>query len=336
MDGSCSVRMVQPFWRYASARPLLADLAPPELASMDLDARFPLRASHDALSIGAERLGDPTLGLEMGRSLCFGNGGVFDYAVRSAPTVKDSLAVAARFSSLLAAPLLISLESHGRRSVIRLDDEIQWRPILADFALSGWFRTHVADELPGGAHPEVWLPYAAPANIAAHERAFPGASLKFDAPFVGFAFDRRYEDAPMPVADPDLHTLLCARADALLSRLTHALPVTLAVRRMIGQEIRDGKMPTVEGVARSLHMSHRSVSRKLEKEGTSFARELDAARRELALVLVRQPGLSIQDVSYRLGFSHSESFFRAFKRWTGGTPLSFRVSNDTAPGREIA
>ncbi|HEX7671285.1 MAG TPA: helix-turn-helix transcriptional regulator [Polyangiaceae bacterium] len=106
------------------------------------------------------------------------------------------------------------------------------------------------------------------------------------------------------------------------------------MRRLIGQEIRDGKMPTVEGVARKVHMSHRSVSRRLESEGTSFAKELDASRRELALALVRQPGLSIQDVAYRLGFSHSESFFRAFKRWTGGTPLSFRASSDAPSGHE--
>jgi AraC-like DNA-binding protein len=336
MEGSCSVRMVQPFWRYASTRPVLADLAPPELAAMDLDARLPLRATHDALLLGSERLGDPTLGLEMGRSLCFGSGGVFDYAVRSAPTVRESLAVAARFSSLIAAPFLVSLESRGRQSFIRLDDEIPWAKATADFALSAWYRTHAADELPRAAHPEVWIPYAMPANTAAHERAFPGATLKFDAPFLGFAFDRHYEDAPMPVADPELHTLLCARADALLSQLSQAQPMTLAVRRMIGQEIREGKMPTVEGVARKVHMSHRSVSRRLEREGTSFARELDTSRRELALALGRQPGLSIQDVSYRLGFSHSESFFRAFKRWTGGTPVSFRASDEAPSGHESA
>ncbi|HEX7671284.1 MAG TPA: AraC family transcriptional regulator ligand-binding domain-containing protein, partial [Polyangiaceae bacterium] len=170
-------------------------------ARLDGSRRAPsLRESHDALSLGAERLGDPSLGLEMGLSLCFGSGGVFDYAVRSAPTVRDSLTVAARFSALIATPLLVSLESRGRQSIIRLEDEIPWLKVLGDFALSAWYRTHAADELPRGAHPEVWIPYAAPQNTAAHERAFPGATLKFGAPFLGFVFDRHYEEAPMPVA----------------------------------------------------------------------------------------------------------------------------------------
>jgi AraC-like DNA-binding protein len=325
MDGFCSVRLIQPFFRLASTEESLRDLIVPEVRTMDLDARVPLRASHDAVAVASERIADPSLGLRLGHDFYFGCGGVFDYAVRSSSTVLESVKTAAKYSSLLASPLNISVEANGRQALVRFDDEVPWPRVIADFALAAWFRAHLSDELPRAANKEVWLPYAAPANTAEHERVFPGATLKFGAPFLGFAFDRTYEDTPMPVADPELHAVLCGRADALLSKHARSRSLTVAVRRIIGQDVRDGKMPTVESVSRKFHMSHRTVSRRLEQEGTSFARELDESRRELAVALVRQPDLSLSDVAYRLGFSHTESFFRAFKRWTGGTPRSYRV-----------
>ena len=325
MEGTCSVRLVQPFLTFASAHEALKDLAPPEVAAMDLDARLPLRISQESLSVAADRLGDPMLGLKMGQGLCFGSGGVFDYAVRSASTVHDSMAVALRYGTLLASPFSVALEKHGRQCVIRIYDEVPWRSVNGDFALSAWYRTHTSDELPRGAHPEVWFPYATPVDVSVYERAFPGTALRFNAPCFGLAFDRRFEAAPMPVSDPVVHAMMCARADALLADLKQAGSLTLVVRRLIGQALRDGEVPVVEHIARRIHMSHRTVSRKLEQEGTNFATELDSARRDLAMTLVRQSTLPLSDVAYRVGFSHAESFFRAFRRWTGVTPQSYRT-----------
>src|SRR5262249_45022223 len=81
---------------------------------------------------------------------------------------------------------------------------------------------------------------------------------------------------------------------------------------------------TVPRVARALRMSRRTMSRRLEQEGTSFAEELDNARRELAIAYVHEAETPLKEVAFRLGFSHAESFHRAFKRWTGETPLAYR------------
>jgi AraC-like DNA-binding protein len=318
--------MVQPFIAFAAAHEGLQDLSPPEVAAMDLDARLPLRLAQESLSVAADRLQDPSLGLKLGQLLCFGSGGVFDYAVRSAATVHDSLDVATRFGALLASPFSVTIETRGRQCLIRIDDEIPWPRANADFAVSAWYRTHASDELPRGAHTEIWFPYATPSDTTLHERAFAGAALRFNAPCLGVAFDKRYENAPMPVSDPVVHAMMCARADALLADLKQVGSLTLAVRRLIGQALQDGEVPTVEKVARRIHMSHRTVSRRLEQEGTNFATELDSARRDLAVTLVRQSSLPLSDVAFRVGFSHSESFFRAFRRWTGATPQSYRTS----------
>jgi AraC-like DNA-binding protein len=326
MEESCAVRLLHPFVSFVSTRDEISHLAPAILSTLDPDSRLPLRICQENLERASELIKHPTLGLDLGLAMAFGGGGVFDFVVRSAATVRDSIRVAARYSRLIASPFIVSLETKERSSIIRFDDEVPWSRDVADFTVAAWYRAHAAEELPRGAHPECWFPYPAGPNLEAYERAFPGSVLRFDAPFLGFVFDRRYEDAPMPVADPMLHTLLCARAEALLNEVSEKASTRRAIRLLIGQDIRDGNTPTVETMARRLHMSHRTVSRRLEQEGTTFAAELDGARRELAIALVRQSDLPLVDIAFRVGFSHAESFFRAFRRWTGATPQAYRTS----------
>lgn len=327
MEASCSVRMLQPILRLASGNEAVRDLIPEQLAALDLDARVPLREAHAGLTLASERLRDDSIGLKLGRYMAFGTGGTFDYVVRSAGTVRESLEVAARYTRLIANPFSVTLERWKRHAVIRFDDDVPWSRQTADFALSAWHKAHASEELPKSAQPEYWLPHSAPADTTEYQRTFSGGVLRFNAPFLGLVFERECEDAPMPVSDPVLHSLIRARADTLLEGLADSR-VTLRVRRLIGETIRSGAEPSALGVARLLRMSRRTLSRKLDQEGTSFSEELDKTRRELGLSLVQRTKLSLVEVAFQLGFSHVESFNRAFKRWTGTTPLVYRASHE--------
>jgi AraC-like DNA-binding protein len=68
----------------------------------------------------------------------------------------------------------------------------------------------------------------------------------------------------------------------------------------------------------------RTLRRRLEALGTSFAAELDDTRRELALDYLADARVSVQDTAFSLGFSDVTAFCRAFQRWTGQTPHKFR------------
>jgi AraC-like DNA-binding protein len=231
----------------------------------------------------------------------------------------------------------VDFEIVGTRAAIRLESESAWPKAAADFASSAWYKLHVARQMPSAAHVECWFPHPTPADLDEYERGFEGAVLRFNAPFRGFAFDRAFECAPRPGADAALHSMIRARLDSVLGNVAKMRTMTTTVRRLVVQEIgRDNVLSEsamAERIANAMHMSRRTLSRRLEQEGTSFVVEADTVRRELALGYVLDRRLELTEVAFLLGFSHVQSFHRAFKRWTGETPASYRRASPSATPR---
>ena len=336
MKASCSARVVRPFLRLASTRDEYRDLVPEAFWSAGADARVSLDAVEAMLGSAVERLREQQLGLKLGRSMCFGDGGSFDFAVRSAATVREAIDVAARYSPLHSDSFRIWFEPWHSYAVIRLHDQTHSTTACADFAMSAFYKLHVHGVLPTDCQMECWFPYKAPRDTSNHERTFGGARIRFDAPFLGIVFDRAHAKAPMPAADPILHRAICDRVDLLLASLSEWHAVTARVRRFIEREIRNTSTATASNVARALGMTRRTMTRRLTAEGTSFIDELDLARCQLGLAYVSDSEVPLKEIAFLLGFSHIESFHRAFKRWSGETPRAYRrqarlVSGGTKP-----
>lgn len=73
-----------------------------------------------------------------------------------------------------------------------------------------------------------------------------------------------------------------------------------------------------------MHVSTRTLKRRLAVAGTTFSDLLDDLRRERALLLVDDRALTLDQIAYRLGYSDVANFTRAFRRWTGATPAALR------------
>jgi len=84
---------------------------------------------------------------------------------------------------------------------------------------------------------------------------------------------------------------------------------------------------TIEATARRLGVGPRTLQRQLRERGTSFRDVLESVRRELALAYVRQGKFDAAEVGFLLGFSRPSAFYRAFRRWTGGTPSAYRSAS---------
>jgi AraC-like DNA-binding protein len=307
------------------------ELIPPDFWRVHPDSRVSLANAHAPLIAAAERLSDEHVGLKVGGALRFGAGGAFDYAVRSASTLRDSVEVAGRFARLVADSTRIVFETFRDCAIIRLDVDSSWPRVVGDFAAAAWFKIHLAGQLDETARLEAWFPYRAPEDTSTHEKLFEGVTVKFDRPLLGFVLDGERASAPMPGADPVLHSMHCARVESLLAGLSPNRATALLVRRIIESDLERG-IVSADGVARSLHMSRSTLARRLAFEGTEFGAELDAVRRERALLHIRDPRTSLTEVAFRSGFSHVESFYRAFKRWTGSAPGTFRAGLRAATG----
>jgi AraC-like DNA-binding protein len=146
---------------------------------------------------------------------------------------------------------------------------------------------------------------------------------------MGFLFDRRLLDMPLPSADPKLHEVMRRHAEVMLNDLPRTRSLSDQVRELIAKELTSGNASVVR-VASHLNVSSRTLERRLEREGTTFTYLLDDLRKRLALGYVGADHLDLSEVALLLGFSQTSAFHRAFKRWTNQTPLHFRRAHRQA------
>jgi AraC-like DNA-binding protein len=94
--------------------------------------------------------------------------------------------------------------------------------------------------------------------------------------------------------------------------------------RIAVQQKLTGRRPTIEGIADALHISSRTVQRRLQDEGSSFQRVLEEARHRLARQYLNNSVLELNEAAYLLGYEDSNSFVRAFRTWEGVPPARWR------------
>jgi AraC-like DNA-binding protein len=293
---------------------------------VSLDDRVPLSLAYQLLEDAVRRTGDEELGLKAGREIDVGAGGPLEYAIRSAATVAEAIDVAAKFMRLLSDAVDCRLEIDGERAVVHLDSKVSMPRAAVDFQASALHTGHLKRHF--RAIPDlVWsFTHPAPADVSEYERTFAPARVQFSAPYHGYSFDKSYLATKRETGDPRLHALLRKHAEMLLNELPRYANFKATVQEMLTEELKTSR-PTAATVAERLGVSQRTLSRRLEAEGTSFKDLLDGCRRTLALDYVTRPTFRLPEVVFLLGFSETATFYRAFKRWTGQTPLQYRKAS---------
>jgi AraC-like DNA-binding protein len=301
---------------------------PPEvldpLEGMDPDARLPITSVHELLAGAIHLTGDPDIGLKAAREIKPGMYGALEYAARSAATWGDAAATVGRYMRLVNDALRFSVRDQGARSFIQLDSVIELPRASADFQ-SAAFHISASQIWAAPVPPEfeVWFTHPAPQDRTEYELTFPGGAFRFEAPVNGFVVPSDYLSLPVQTADPNLHALISKHAEAMLAELPRAQSLTERVRSVLADRLANGA-PTLGEIARQFGMSERTLARHLEEEGTNFKALLEDLRRRLALRYVGSSELPFSEVACLLGFSQAAAFHRAFRRWTGRTPLDYR------------
>jgi len=149
-----------------------------------------------------------------------------------------------------------------------------------------------------------------------------GPHIRYGAPDNRLCFNRTLVDAPLSMANPELARLNDQTVIDYLARCDSS-SITMQVRSRIIEMLPDGR-PSQEAIAESLHLSLRSLQRKLRSENTSYTTLLNDTQQQLAVQYIRESHRSIGEITYLLGYTEPGSFTRAFRRWTGKSPLQFR------------
>ena len=168
----------------------------------------------------------------------------------------------------------------------------------------------------------VLFSHAKPTNVAPYRRFFR-APCKFDSERTALVFPAAVLERKLAGADSSrlrvLETQAQARSDfGLVFRLRRTLRTMLVAEAASGDE-----------VAKLLSMHRRTLNRRLKAEGTTFQKVLDEVRYEAACQLLDSARIPITEIAASLGYSETSAFSRAFRRWSGATPVQRREGFQT-------
>lgn len=276
-----------------------------------------------ALVQRARRLtGQPALGIYVGLRMRVSAHGYLGFAAMTAATVGDALELAARFAPTRTNALHLSLQvERGLASLVieeRADFGEARDAVLFALVLGIWQIgcALTGKELEGNAD------FAFPRPDYFTD-AYPGAErARFDQPVTQLVCDRSVLDLPLTMADPVSRQLAYEQCERSLEALGQGDSVLDRARRLVLKK-KEG-VRSLEELASELHLSARTLKRKLGTKGVTYTDLLDEQRREAALLLLRSHDISLDDVAERLGYSDVANFSRAFRRWTGLSPGAYR------------
>lgn len=296
----------------------------------DPEARMGLVVEERLWERAAELSGDPLFGLHAAQAIRPGAFDVLDYVVRTAPDLLTALHRLARYNRLVHD--LAAFEINPQGETVRIEHRFDGggaRPCrqAAEFTLASL--VVVGSQMAGQPVHALAVEFTHPApdnGLHTHEsyRTVFGVTPRFDAPASFIVLPVAVLERPVPAADPTLSRIVTTHAEHLLQ--AHApvhKSIAEQVRCMLAEHLSNGPVSLTQAAQR-LHMSERSLQRRLDDEGTRFADLADEVRRELALRYISDPRLSLGEVAFLLGFAEPSPFHRAFRRWTGMTPAMAR------------
>lgn len=329
-SGTTSVRLLWPFLELARKGGYDVGRVPKLLGLTDAQLRDPetrvsQRALADLLARAIELSGNRDLGLQAARLVDGAHVGILEYVTRARPSLLSALERNGRYMRLLGDMAQLSFEVQGKTAVwrVRFDPELVIHEAAYEFIVAlAVLRTRTLTGIADLAPLEVCFMHPRPADTRRHQKLFR-CKVRFGMPETQVVMSTKFLRRPMASAEPHLERLLEQQADAMLARLPRSSSPAARARHVLRAE-HELREASAERVARRLGMSVRTLSRKLAAERTSYRALLDETRMHAAVRDLTQTARPIADIAYRLGFASSQSFHRAFRRWTGNTAAVVR------------
>ena len=250
--------------------------------------------------------------------------GTLGFAAVTAPDLQGAVDMLLRFIGIRAPFVWLAGAVEGEHFVLRLQESTALGPersVLLDLALlsiQSLLERPLGRPLDGA---RIALGYPAPAYSECLEAALHPA-VSYGHHGHSLSFPAAWLDEPCALHDEGMHRYLVARCEEELRLASGALPAEIAVRQAL--LARPARPPSLSELAAGMHISPRTLIRRLERGDTSYQAVLEDVRRNLAADYLRHSALGVARIGYRLGYTDPANFGRAFRRWYGVSPGRYR------------
>ena len=307
------------------ARALVASIGLDPDGAWDPKAMLPDTTYYDLLERIAGLTDVTDLPLRVGASMRLDEYGALGLAFKAATTLGASYARVERYARLWTSVVDYELRpdrrgtffvlhrSGARRLGLRLSNEAT---LASSVSLARQVSRDPVTPL------EVHVQHGAPGSVAAHEDWF-GCPVCFGSDIDAILFSPETLAQPNILGDAGISRYLASHLEAELAEISEEVTLVSQTKDAIAQALSEGA-PKMADIARGQGLSARSFHRRLSEHGMSFQTLTEQTRRELAEGLLREDGHSLAEIAFLTGFSEQSAFTRAFKRWVGMTPASYR------------
>ncbi|MFZ2854030.1 MAG: AraC family transcriptional regulator [Rhodocyclaceae bacterium] len=317
------------------AAPLLERAGIPGAALETPAARVPVEHYAALYNLLNDELDDEGFGLFSAPMRC----GSFEFLCRSvitAPTLAEALQRSGRFLHLVLPDLAVGVERENgeARLIIKETTPLTTGRVFAFewllrllHGLSSWLvgRSIVLDA--------VVFPYPRPAHADDYALIYTARST-FDATQLVAHFAANLLDLPIRRDEAALQDFLVGAPGKLTTLYRRDREMVLRVRNCLRDALPEAR--ALNAVARELHLSPRTLHRRLEDEGSSFQAIKDALRRDIAINRLTKTRQGLVQIASDLGFADASAFYRAFVSWTGMAPTHYRRRLKSGGGETTA
>lgn len=267
---------------------------------------------------------DVHLGLALGRQLNLSAHGSTGFAGLTAANARDAIQVAVNYFPLVSGLLRLEVRENKTHRVIEIwptaSLPIQTERFLVE-ALIGSIDLMTTFMLAQHA-PSFLIDLAFPEDPSVRDLLGSAITkLEFDKPGHAIHVPVHLLDIPFPLADAQAHRQALQRCDRELAALQRQRSFAALLRDQLMSA--DNQFPSIEQIADSMHVSSRTIHRRLKTEGTGFRELVNEARITRASWMLLREKRSVTETAHLLGYQDSANFTRAFRRHTGMSPSEY-------------
>ena len=290
----------------------------------DPNARYPIAAGSRLLELAVEKTRDPYFNLRIANYWHPTTLHALGYSWMASDSLKEALERLVLYHRLINDLDYLALQRQDRHFVLTLSpDKLVGSALHYDIDMSNSIVNHMCRILLGEnfRFAQLTVPALHPTPGSILESHF-GTTVHYSGEVTRIFFS----EADVLGKSPAANAVLARANDQVITDYLASFDQDQIATRAQSEIIRQLASGSVnrDDIAAKLHMSPKTLQRRLVEEGTNFRQLLDETREHLARQYVKDSRLLLAEVTYLLGFSDTANFNRAFRRWTGMTPTRFR------------